>query len=728
MDTLFSVVFPSAEAAKQACDDYAKTVGFALSIRKTTWLDDGSGVKKRMLSCAKGRKYVSYADPNTHLTKRRSSATQMTCCPFRLWIKSSGSGAYIIEPGQTTDHNHPFAPKVAFPKFRKETILRYEDKIIAMYSSGSTPIQIARFIASEVSKAQEAGEVITSVITKDISNIIAQHRKSRLQGRTPIQYLYQHLNKEGFVFKDRCDPSGRLISLLIAPTAGLQLLKRSPNVLLLDCTYKTNRFNMPLLNICGVTSSNKTFTVASIFLHREVEESYSWALSVLLKIIEQYQISPPRVTVTDRELALINAIESQPALKDSVNLLCRWHINMNVLTKCKSMFPGAKRVNGVVERDPSFQAFLQDWGKLVRSRDEGTFNSRLTDFIRQHPKKPVDYCLDTWIYPWKDRFVIYLVNRHRHLGHVTTSIVESLHGQMKRFLWSSKADFDTIIDRFNEFWKHQIENIRNLQAIQIHKLSTFHLKALYLPIREQVSSYALKILKDEHRAVELKPNRDLLIGRNGCICEKAVAWGLPCRHLIHTRLFHNRTLSLDDFDPHWHREAPKPGADVPFEPLIIRGKGRPRGSLNLDKTRSNRRDPSSHEIAASLEALEARLPSSTAPAKLETPQLTGLAYIKQVGDTFEPGTQAPRKAQQARCQTPPDEEVKPSGELELLQDTEHETLTDFDIMIISQQYDVRKEEEEEEESDNWNAIDKQLQSQETQEEIICALTTSEFIG
>lgn len=89
--------------------------------------------------------------------------------------------------------------------------------------------------------------------------------------------------------------------------------------------------------------------------------------------------------------------------------------------------------------------------------------------------------------------------------------MESLHSQIKRFLWSSKTDFNTIIDRFNDFWKHQIENIQNLQAIQIYKLSTFSIKPLYLPIREQVSSYALKILKDEHRAVELKPNRDLLI-------------------------------------------------------------------------------------------------------------------------------------------------------------------------------------------------------------------------
>lgn len=97
--------------------------------------------------------------------------------------------------------------------------------------------------------------------------------------------------------------------------------------------------------------------------------------------MQEHQIPPPRITITDRELALINAIEYQPSLKDSVYLLCRWHININVLAKCKGMFPGAKRVNSIVQRDPSFQAFLQDWGKLVRSRDEATFNARLTDFI-----------------------------------------------------------------------------------------------------------------------------------------------------------------------------------------------------------------------------------------------------------------------------------------------------------------------------------------------------------
>ena len=61
------------------------------------------------------------------------------------------------------------------------------------------------------------------------------------------------------------------------PTA-IKLWKANPDCLLLDCTYKTNRFNMPLLNICGVTGNNKTPQFALCFLSGEKEEDYQWAL------------------------------------------------------------------------------------------------------------------------------------------------------------------------------------------------------------------------------------------------------------------------------------------------------------------------------------------------------------------------------------------------------------------------------------------------------------------
>jgi len=42
-------------------------------------------------------------------------------------------------------------------------------------------------------------------------------------------------------------------------------------------------------------------------------------------------------------------------------LLCRWHVNMNVLAKGKRFFPAAKKLpNGKIERNPVFKEYLKD--------------------------------------------------------------------------------------------------------------------------------------------------------------------------------------------------------------------------------------------------------------------------------------------------------------------------------------------------------------------------------
>jgi hypothetical protein len=79
-------------------------------------------------------------------------------------------------------------------------------------------------------------------------------RVESLGGLTPIQWLVRELDILGYYSKI------------------------DGHCLLLDCTYKTNRFNMPLLNICGVTGNNKTPQFALCFLSSEKEEDYQWAL------------------------------------------------------------------------------------------------------------------------------------------------------------------------------------------------------------------------------------------------------------------------------------------------------------------------------------------------------------------------------------------------------------------------------------------------------------------
>jgi histone-lysine N-methyltransferase SETD2 len=71
------------------------------------------------------------------------------------------------------------------------------------------------------------------------------------------------------------DAGGHITHFFIAPRASICLFKAHPDVMLMDCTYKTNRFNMPMFNICGVTNIRKTFQVATVFLDSKKEEKFA---------------------------------------------------------------------------------------------------------------------------------------------------------------------------------------------------------------------------------------------------------------------------------------------------------------------------------------------------------------------------------------------------------------------------------------------------------------------
>ena len=83
--------------------------------------------------------------------------------------------------------------------------------------------------------------------------------------------------------------------------------------------YRTNMFDMPLLEMIGVSSTNKTFCIAFVFMNKEKISNYTWALNCLLSLMEGCLY--PRVIVTDRELALMKACNIVfPVAK---RLLCR---------------------------------------------------------------------------------------------------------------------------------------------------------------------------------------------------------------------------------------------------------------------------------------------------------------------------------------------------------------------------------------------------------------------
>lgn len=74
---------------------------------------------------------------------------------------------------------------------------------------------------------------------------------------TSLQWLLHELQACGFNPKYETNDDDSLAKILLPHPQSLLLWRDNPDVFLMDCTYKTNRFNMPLLNICGVTDGNK---------------------------------------------------------------------------------------------------------------------------------------------------------------------------------------------------------------------------------------------------------------------------------------------------------------------------------------------------------------------------------------------------------------------------------------------------------------------------------------
>jgi len=99
----------------------------------------------------------------------------------------------------------------------------------------------------------------------------------------------------------------------------MDLLHAFSSVLIMDCTYKINRYRMPLLEIVGLTCTDLTFFMAFMYLHHENDDNFVWTLGVLRSVMDDSAL--PKVIVTDKELALMNVISR--VFLNVTHFLCR---------------------------------------------------------------------------------------------------------------------------------------------------------------------------------------------------------------------------------------------------------------------------------------------------------------------------------------------------------------------------------------------------------------------
>jgi hypothetical protein len=256
--------------------------------------------------------------------------------------------------------------------------------------------------------------------------------------------------------------TGRLLRLLVALPNSIKHLACNPNVLLIDATYKTNRFNMPLVNTVGIDNCNRTFFISFAFMSSEGEVDYDWTLQCNLELFTLYMPSVmPSVIATDADLALIKAVRK--TFPNAVALLCTWHIQKNVLKHCKGGFP----------TDEAWNAFNDAFNGILYARTVQEYEDWLQQFsiLYAFNANPcfaddyVGYINDNWLtLVRKVQVVRAWTDQHLHFGTTVTSWIEGAHAVLKRFLDSSTGDLYTTWLGIEKAVDNQINSIRGYTA------------------------------------------------------------------------------------------------------------------------------------------------------------------------------------------------------------------------------------------------------------------------
>ena len=95
-----------------------------------------------------------------------------------------------------------------------------------------------------------------------------------------MQVFMEFLDHNGFVHESRANAStNELEDFFFGHPTSLEIWRVFPNIMLMNATYNTNRYQLPLLEIVGVTPTNMTFCLAFVNMHKK-KSNYTWALDV----------------------------------------------------------------------------------------------------------------------------------------------------------------------------------------------------------------------------------------------------------------------------------------------------------------------------------------------------------------------------------------------------------------------------------------------------------------
>lgn len=570
----FTELYGSPDNVMNDLQDFAESQGFSLSKIRTKKHNPpriGINVGVMVIGCSKGAKIQA------SLGTKRKRPSKMTECPFRLTAREN-EGAWKLKLN-CGDHNHAALDATAHSSHRNRAMTTEKVERIRYASQcGIRPRQILNEFRAEDPECK--------LKLIDIYNKKRDLRAAELKNNTPTQALALALEEREHWFHvlEKNPESQQITRLFMAhlPTAR-ELLLNNSDIVILDCTYKTNRYKMPLLNIVGKTCLGTTFNIGLCFLSGESQDDFEWALeNGVSKLYHLLDLPIPAVWVTDRDIALINAIRN---LYPRVSIiLCIWHINMDVRAHATRIMSRKEEVDSlmkdweIVVYSQTVSSYAENWNRfeekyssfhnLTHLNSPGKIGNSFQDLkadeyeaqvqqdIQKRYERVLAYLKESWLQPWEHHFVKCYTNRQLHFDTTTTQRAESAHRALKAQLGFSTGSLFTVVNSIElllenqlKDWRQRLNGAKNVVAHQ-HRIPMFRKLINFVP------GFGLWKVYEQYQRVmkSLEPNGQPLEACTGTY-EKTM--GLPCSHRI-AALYRNRSvLKPEDLHSHWLYSKPK---------------------------------------------------------------------------------------------------------------------------------------------------------------------------
>jgi hypothetical protein len=103
------------------------------------------------------------------------------------------------------------------------------------------------------------------------------------ENKSPSARFIETLRDEGYIYSVKLCTDSTLEALFFCNPDDVQRARLYGQTVIIDATYKTNKFRLPLVNFVAVDNNLRTVRVALCFVTCEHTSAYTWALEQLSK-------------------------------------------------------------------------------------------------------------------------------------------------------------------------------------------------------------------------------------------------------------------------------------------------------------------------------------------------------------------------------------------------------------------------------------------------------------